>query len=262
MNARRASFRLGRIWLCALLACACAGAAGLDPAPASYTVGVEQLQYNGAPNKYDDYGRAVLDAFAQRQGYVFRYVPLPVNRLFAAFARDRTLDFKYPDNPDWQKALRGSRQFSYSTPVVSWVAGTMVLPQHKGRPLAQVRTLGAILGFTPLPYLQMIERKEVNLVTSNGYASMLNHALAGHLDAVYVNLDLANDVLRDELKAPGGLLFDPGLPYLRSEVSLSTLRHPDIIARFNLFLQNERPLLARLRAQYRIDDAGPIPADQ
>ncbi|NRR33699.1 hypothetical protein HSX11_26320 [Oxalobacteraceae bacterium] len=220
-----------------------------------FTIGWEQLQNsNGYADKYERYAHEVFDLFAQRNGYAFHYVQLPINRLFSAFVIDQSLDFKYPDNPEWKKELRSKRSFSYSAPLATRLAGAMVLPQHQGRPLAAIRTLGTILGFTPVGYTEAIDKKALSVVRSNGYVSLLGHAMANHVDAAYINVETAKDVLKDRMRAPGALVFDPGLPHQYVELSLSTLRHPELITRFNLFLLEERPSLAKLRQKYHIEE--------
>ncbi|NRR30216.1 hypothetical protein HSX11_08435 [Oxalobacteraceae bacterium] len=233
-------------------------AADIDPSR-SYTVGVEDLQYyplhtisNG--NTFGGFAREVLDAFAKDQGYEFRYVPLPVNRLYLAFLKEQSLDFKYPDNPKWKAELRGTAKIRYSAALVTTEEGAMVLPKHKGRSLREVKTLGTVLGFTPWPYLPAIDSKAIALSTGAEFEGLLRHALADHIDAVYVNIDVANYLLAERLNAPAGLLFDPGLPHARSDFSLSTLRHPGLLSEFDAFLQRERLMLQKLRSKYKIEE--------
>ncbi len=225
----------------------------------SFTVGVENLQYYplhtvDGGKRYRGFARDVLDAFARQQGYAFEYVPLPINRLYTRFLKERTLDFKYPDHPKWREDLRHGLKLSYSGVVVSTEEGAMVLPQRRGRPLSEIRSLGTVLGFTPWPYRQAIDSKAVAVSTSNSFDGLLRHALADHLDAVYVNVDVANHLLAEELKAPGGLVFDPALPHARSDFRLSTLRHPEVVEQFSQFLQREQALVQKLRQKYRIGE--------
>lgn len=248
--------------LCAALALCCAAAQACEAARGSkFTVGVEKLQYLplhtvDSNNRFGGYAREVLDAFAAQYGYSFDYVPLPINRLYSHFLADRALDFKYPDNPQWREDLRGAQPVSYSSVVVSTEEGAMVLPQRRGMPLSALKTLGMVLGFTPWPYKAAIESKGLNVSTASSTDSLLRLALSGHLDAAYVNVDVAQHMLAGELNAPGGLVFDPGLPHARSDFRLSTLRCKEVVEQFNRFLQREQGMLQQLRASYRIGEAG------
>lgn len=256
-----AGLMLTRLTLCASLILACAPCAQACEAArgSKFSIGVEKLQYLplhtvDGNNRFAGFAREVLDAFAARHAYRFEYIPLPIIRLYSRFLTERTLDFKYPDNPQWREELRAGAQPSYSNVVVSTEEGAMVLPQRRGQPLSALRTLGTVLGFTPWPYKAPIERRALMLSTSNSTDSLLRLALAGHLDAVYVNVDVANYMLDEELKAPGGLVFDPGLPHARSDFRLSTLRCKEVVEQFNRFLQREQGMLQQLRASYRIGD--------
>ena len=148
---------------CAILLLASLPASAADCGTArgrSFRVGVENLQYYPlhtveAGNRYGGFAREVLDAFAQQHGYQFDYVALPINRLYTRFLGERTLDFKYPDNPKWRADLRRGVPLWYSDVVVSTEEGALVLPHRRGMTLAQLRTLGTVLGFTPWPVISM-----------------------------------------------------------------------------------------------------------
>lgn len=253
-------------WMVAVLAALSVGSAGAaDNAPArQYTIGVEELQYyplhtTGRNAAFSGFARDVLDAFAKQQGYTFRYVPLPINRLYVAFLNEKSVDFKYPDNPKWKTEMRAGLKIAYSAPLVTSEEGALVLPNKKGRALHQIKSLGTVLGFTPWPYLPAIERKVLVLTVDSGLDGLLRHAMAGHIDAVYANVDVANYVLAEQLKAPGGLVFDPGLPHARSDFSMSSIRHPQVVTEFDAFLRRAQPLLRQLRGKYKIEERGPAP---
>lgn len=252
-------------WALALWAAWTLGSAtAADSAPGNqYTIGVEELQYyplhtTDRNEVFSGYAREVLDAFARQQGYTFRYVPLPINRLYVVFLKERTVDFKYPDNPKWKRELRTKLKIAYSAPLVTSEEGALVLPKNRGRALHQTRSLGAVLGFTPWPYLPAIEQKTLALTIDSELDSLLRHALAGHIDAVYANVDVANYLLTEELKTPGGLVFDPGLPHARSDFSMSSLRHAKVLSELDAFLRREQPLLRQLRAKYKMEEHSPL----
>jgi polar amino acid transport system substrate-binding protein len=245
--------------ICAAALCADAGATGN-----TFTIGVEDIEYYplhsvrheaGKDPEYIGFAREVLDAFAREHGYTFKYQALPINRLFELYFGGDTLDFKYPDNPQWQAARREGSTISYSTPIVVSQEGALVQPAHKGRALREIKVIGTMLGFTPWPYIPAIKNKAVILTTSNSFDGLLRHAIAGHIDALYMNVDVANYQLAEQLKAPHALVFDPALPHASSAFSLSTRRHHDIVAQFNQFLQRQRPLLQQLRAKYKIAES-------
>ncbi|MFZ6741985.1 substrate-binding periplasmic protein [Undibacterium sp. JH2W] len=223
----------------------------------TFVIGVEDFDYYplhsmSRGSEFTGFARDVLDAFAHEHGYTFVYQPLPINRLFAVFFEKNTLDFKYPDNPHWQTERRQGVRLSYSTPLVVSEEGALVLPSHKGRSLLHIKTMGTMLGFTPWPYLSFINDKSVTLVIDDNFDSLLRQAIGGHIDVVYMNVDVAKYRLETQLKEPQGLVFDLDLPHAASDFSLSTRQHHEIIRQLNLFLQRQPLLLPRLREKYHI----------
>lgn len=252
----KATSRMARWAVAALAAWSMSAAVAADK---QYTIGVEELQYyplhtTNKDHVFSGFAREALDAFARQQGYSFRYVPLPINRLYVAFLKEGAVDFKYPDNPKWKGELRGTLNIAYSAPLVVSKEGALVLPKNRGRPLHQLRSLGTVLGFTPWPYLPAIERRALFLSVDDGLDGLLRHALAGHIDAVYANVDVANYVLTEKLNMPGSLVFDPGLPHARSDFSLASLRHPQVLKEFDAFLRREQLQLRQLRIKYKMDE--------
>ncbi|SFU28056.1 hypothetical protein SAMN05216552_1001171 [Pseudoduganella namucuonensis] len=81
-------------------------------------------------------------------------------------------------------------------------------------------------------------------------------ALVGHIDAVYVNVDVATHMLANEMRLPGGLRFDPDLPHARCDFRLSTLLHPEVVRQFSQFPRRERSWPRRLRVKYQIGGTG------
>jgi polar amino acid transport system substrate-binding protein len=233
-------------------------AGSTTPAVPTYTIGVENLQYYPFSiienREYSGFSREVLDAFAKRQGFSFKYVPLAVNPLFSQYLVERTLDFKYPDNPKWKPELRSLLTISYSAPLVVSNDVAMVLPQNVGRNIKQIKTLGTVNGFTAWPYMKEIEDKSLSVVTNGSFEGLLRDAMQNRIDAVFINIDVANAKLRDVLRQPGALVFDPGLPYGRSDFCLSTLKYPGMVEEFNAFLLNERVFIESLRKKYKIEE--------
>ena len=63
-----------------------------------------------------------------------------------------------------------------------------------------------------------------------------------------------NYLMNEVLKKPGVLVFDDKLPSAKSEFSLSSISHPEVIKQFDEYLVNERVSVARLKAKYKIVD--------
>jgi len=235
-----------------LLLILCAG--HVYAASTTFKIGVEDIDYYPhyavRQGQYVGYARDLLDAFAAHNGYQFEYVILPVKRLYSAFLVDRSVDFKFPDNPHWTPDQRAGIPVYYSSSVINVTEGLMVLPENEGRSLSSVKDIGTILGFTAWPYLAEVNRGAIKVHENPNFEGLLRQVLSGRVDGAYINIEVANNLIGDKLKMTGRLVFDPNLPYASSTFSLSTIQHPDIIEQFNDFLIKESALQAQLRDKY------------
>ncbi len=240
-------------WLGILLA-ALFGAPLMGVAAQShYVVGVESIDYrpfqSGHRGVFEGFGRDLLDAFAAAEGLELHYLPLPPPRLLVSLLRGR-VDFKYPDDPSWQPQSRQGKAIHYSRPIVGYLDGTLVLPAHLGRPVTRIRTLGTVVGFTPLAWLDRLGNGQVMLKENADFAALFRQVLDRRLDAAYANVLVARDQSWRLLKRSNVLVFDPALPHARGDYRLSSLRHPGVLARFDRWLLDHPGQLRALEERY------------
>lgn len=207
--------------------------------PRSFVVGVEELDYypvySVQKGDYVGAARDILDAFAQAKGYALSYRPLPIKRLYAELLSGG-IDFKFPDNPSWAPDVKQGQNVVYSAPVIGYVDGVLVRPEHLGRGSDSVRTLGTVSGFTPFAWLDAIRDGRVQLKENPRMDLLLRQVTMERLDGAYASVAVANYQLESNLGMPGALVFDPRLPHSRDYYRVSTLTHPQIIAEFNAWL--------------------------
>ena len=223
----------------------------------TFTVGVEDLeyfpQYSHTGTAVTGFGRELLDAFARRRGYKFEYKMYPLSRLSLEAFKYQSLDFKYPDNPYWERTLRKAVTVHYSKPVMPYIDGVLVLPENKGRALKNFKVLGTMTGFTPWNYLDLIKDKRITLFENDGFISLLKQVTLKRVDGAYVNIEVAKYQLREVLRQPDALVFDPGLPHTKDYYYLSSVKHPAIIKEFNDFLENEPQVYEQIRKKLSIE---------
>lgn len=229
----------------------------LSTSAKEFLVGVENTQlypiFGHRMGQYRGFSRELLDAFAARKGYTFKYAGRPVTQLYVEFLDEGSLDFKYPDSPSWRATLKTDKTITYSAPVYSGVEVTMVLPNRVGKPQSDIKRLGTIRGFQLRPYRKEIADGLIKQVDSDNLPSLINNALSGRVDAILIHQQAANHYLAQSLKRTGGLVVDPSLPSNEVDYELSTLKHPEVIAEFNEFLASEKDLIASLKSKYQLD---------
>jgi len=237
------------ILLCSLLGASSVGAA-------DFRVGVElqpyQPFYSVQDGEYQGYARELLDAFAANQGHRFHYVPLPVRRLLNDFLAAK-VDFKFPDDPQWNADLKQGHRIYYSQAAAAYTDGVLVSPEHLGKGMQRIQVLGTQRGFTPWPYLPQIESGQLSVSLSNHVSSLLQMAVNGRVDAIYLNLQVARHALTVDRLPADALVFDPSLPHVEGHYFLSSQHHPEVIAEFDAFLRKNPALLRRLKAKYALD---------
>lgn len=222
----------------------------------NFVIGVEQTDYFPVyayrDNQYLGFSRDLLDAFGKQHGYTFSYTALPIKRLFADFLTKDALDFKYPDNPQWQPDMKKGIEISYSAPLFESTEGGLVLAENKGKPLAELKTLGTIRGFTPWPYQDALAGGGLKLEESDDINSLVQKALVKRIDVIFLNQAIGDYFVREELKKPGALVLDPGLPSNPVAYLLSSRKHPQVVEQLNAFLAKEKALVAELMAKHKL----------
>jgi hypothetical protein len=223
-----------------------------------YRVGVEEIKYYPA---YEDdhgefigYSRELLDGFAKSVGIAFEYVPMPVSRLFQEFLSPQgSLDFKYPDNENWQQAQKLGHPVLYSETVLRYVDGVLVRPENLGKGMAELHLLGILRGFTPVGFEDAVRAGRIRLQPSSNFSGLLQQVMHQRMDGAYMNVAVARYQLGAVLRAPDALVYDPGLPHVEDRYKLSTLKYPELILRFNHYLRAHVSTVRALQRKYHIE---------
>lgn len=224
--------------------------------PQAYVVGVENLYYLPAyaieDGAYTGFARELLDAFAADNGLTLRYEPLPVPRLYASLAAD-IIDLKFPDSPHWNPPFREGRDLSYSVDVVDYLDATIVTAARADMAPQDVRTLGTVTGFTPYPWLDRIADGSVSVAENADFRALVRQVLAGRVDAAYANIAVVNRVLDQDFDQPGALVAAPALPRDAGAYRLSTIAHPEVVARFDAWMSANADRVAALKARHAVE---------
>lgn len=223
----------------------------------TYVIGVERQAFQphywiGDQGEYQGFARELLDLFARDAGLDIQYQVLPVNQL-TQHLLNGSIDFKYPDNANWAGELKSGKAIAYSQPVVQYVDGVLVPPKRQGDGIEQLQRLAVVDGWTPWTYQDRIDAGQTQVVRSADLGQMIKQAMKQQADGAYYNVVVATYYLDNIRARPGALVFDPKLPHSRGTFNLSSLRYPELIARFDRFLAERRPEVEALKARYQVE---------
>ncbi|MBF0351674.1 MAG: transporter substrate-binding domain-containing protein [SAR324 cluster bacterium] len=220
-----------------------------------YLWGVEDLQYfplySSEGETYLGYASDLFNLFEKTEKLEMEIKPFPVKRLYDNFFAGK-IDFKFPDHPNWQTDLRKDIQIIYSDPVIDYIDGCMVLPAKVGKGLSSIKVLGTVRGFTAWDYLDQIKSGSIKVSENNSFTGLLQQVIMGRVDCAYINITVARYQLNEILKKPGGAVFDPSLPHTSDSYKISSKKHPEVIEKFNKFLNGHAGEIAVLKAKYNI----------
>lgn len=220
-----------------------------------YTVGVEDIDYTPifssmpAPENFKGFARDLLDKFAESEKIEFKYVPLPIKRFLLVF-QSGNLDFAFPDNPKWNLEEKKNLKVTYSTPLITFQDAVFVKPEKLGLGIGSLKVLGTLSGFTPWKFQSLIDAGKIKLESANTPETLVNMALLGRVDGI----NMARQVVQYHLKKkerPNDLVSDPKLMPLRdSYYHFSTLKHPEVIKKLNIFIKKESVFIRELKKKY------------
>lgn len=221
-----------------------------------YVVGVQNFSQYYPYSSYQDqvykgFNRELLDAFARKHNYQFKYQALPIKRLYRRFV-DEKLDLKYPDSPKWSPDVKAGKEVIYSEPVVHYIDGVMVLNDRVNTGVGNLKRLGMIAGFTPWPYLDAIDNKQIEIDESYKYDYLLMKIISGRVDGGYSNIAVSQFYLNQMGMAEDTLVFDDSLPHSSGTRHLSSIKHPELIDQFNAFLIEEAEWVNKLKKRYQL----------
>jgi len=219
-----------------------------------FIIGVEDVSYYphfDFQQKDAGFAKALLDAFAEAHQHKLTYLPLPIKR-FAKWLYEEDIDFKYPDNRRWQSLPQTHKvKVYFSHDVVRLTAGTLVLERNSQKPKSFIKNLGTLSGFQATLWLDSIKQGRVQLLEDPSTKILVKHLQHGIVDG----LDMDYSVVLHQAKKLGvkeKIILSEVLPQQTYAFQLSTMRHPRIIKQFNLWLENNQPLLTELRKRYQI----------
>lgn len=222
----------------------------------SYEIGTEDIEYyphygrkNSSDDEFSGFARPFFDKFSNRYQLDFQYTPLPIKRLYNYFLNTKSIDFKYPDNPNWNIKNKQGHKIFYSDEITYYVDGTFI--HQEQNPSLKIKYLGVIRGFTPEPYLAQILANKIIVIEFTRSVHLLSALNLKRIDAAYMNVDVGKfQGSKNELNLK--VKFCSSLPLTKGSYYLSTIKHPELLVQVNEFIRNNSDFIKRLQQLYKL----------
>jgi polar amino acid transport system substrate-binding protein len=226
----------------------------------SFVIGIEQIDYyphyDFSQRQKRGYFFDLIQLFSDKTGHQFKFMPLPVKRLYSSTTSG--IDLIYPDNPLWQQYMEPGTDKFYSSPVIFTLGSTLVKPELQHITLEKFRSLAVIHGFVPTQWLALKSQHKYRMVDVPDVASALGLVLKGRLDGANIEFNVAQHYLRS-IAAQDQLVIAEQLPFTQLPFLMSTVKHPQLLAQFDLFLQENAAEVVALKRKYQLQEQRPAP---
>lgn len=207
-----------------------------------YIIGVED--YVRYPFQYvekEDYKgrfREIFDEFAKSANVTFKYKPLKINSIYNELYSGK-IDFKFPDNPVWRSPQKNKYQIYYSDIITSYLDGIFVKRGTNRKTFDEIKKIGTVDDVL----LWAIEKKrkngDIDVTKSRSCAELIVRLKVNQIDAIYCNYDVMKFLLKKS-KNENDIIIDTNLPLIDNYFHLSTINHPEIIKKFNIWISKNR----------------------
>jgi polar amino acid transport system substrate-binding protein len=220
-------------------------------------VGTESIEYSPYSastdgSEYSGFYRQLLDKFAADNGHTMVYKPYPVKRLMLNFLNGK-VDFKIPDNEFWASDQRKGHTIAYSNTLTTYIDGVMVLPENKGKPYEELKSLITVRGFTPFPFMAEISKGQINFNETNSIDAVIQMVESKRSYGGFLNVAVANYYMDNVMNSSSLLVYDEQLPKGISKISLSSISKPQIIKQLNNWMAANESWINELKKAHKVD---------
>lgn len=224
-----------------------------SPKKIEYTVGVEdyvrypfQTVENG---RYYGVFRDILDKFAESERIKFIYKPYKVKELYQNFYTKK-FDFKFPDNPVWRSPQKEKYPIIYSNFLTHYIDAIFVRKSDYGKVINELKTFGIVDDIILWVLKTKEQRAKIELKRANSCAELLVMLNRGEVNGIFCNYDVMKYLLKNSA-VEDDIIINLDLPFIDNYFYLSTIMHPEIIKKFNLWISQNREFIDRKLHEFK-----------
>lgn len=187
----------------------------------------------------------ILDSFAREEGLKFEYIPHKSEDLYKKFLSGE-LDFKFPDNHIWKSELKVHHKIYYSDIVTHYIDGIFVKKSDISKKMRDIKVFGTNKGEDLDPILARKQKKgKIKVEGVKSCSELISKLENGEIEAIFCNYDVMRYLLKDSL-LDKEIVFNPDLLYIDNSFYFSTIKYPEIIEKFNKWIEKNRRYIENL----------------
>jgi len=222
-----------------------------------YVIGVENIEYlpyydGSGTNKRDYFGfsKELLELFAKQQNIKFEFYTLPIPRLYKEFIEHHHVDFKYPDNPNWQVSYKNQHQQDINYSVPSLVTHTGLASLKDNIKLEDCKSLAKVRGFTLQGLEKLTSMPGLQVLENDNVIEMIYLLHEERVDCIYISHDVLKYNIEEFFDTPVPVFFQHQLPVDHQAFMLSSIKHPQLVKKFNVFLKDNENAIEELKQKH------------
>ncbi|MEL0646808.1 amino acid ABC transporter substrate-binding protein [Pseudoalteromonas agarivorans] len=224
-----------------------------------YVVGVENIEYlpfyDGSMTTmqvYTGFSRALLELFAKQNNIQFEFYTLPIPRLYKEFVEHQRVDFKYPDNPNWQKPYKVKQQVSINYSQDSIVPHTGIASLKENISLSDCKIIGKVRGFTLQGIPSLTNSGNVRIVESESVLDMIYLLYKERINCIYISHNVLTYNIKEFFDVVAPVYFQHHLPIAKQAYKLSSVNYPEVVHKFDIFLKENTEEINALKRKHHI----------
>ncbi len=192
----------------------------------------------------------ILERFAKEEGITFQYIGMPINHLQPALDRG-AIDFIFPDNPKWTEYRSNRNTNHYSARIISALSSTFVAKQRTNMRINQVKELAIPYGYTAFTWLPHVNTYNISVTPQKDLVSALIAVQRGQVDAADVEYNVGKYLVKT-MPRLNNVTLNRSLPHIHVDYHLSTIKHINILAKIDEFLQRNKEFIKEQKEHYDI----------
>ena len=217
--------------------------ANIDKPQDTFIVGVQShndIAFDGLESKsvckrmFFDF---LLD-FAKANNINLEYKKLKKRDRMKGFL-NHEVDFRFPDNPYWSAATKRNQEVIYSNPIYYYIEGLFIRSEdvEKLNDLNKIKNIGIIGDIVPWFLHHNVEIQKTKLTQLLKNKLLIKALVSGEIDAAYSDFYWGNFTIK-ELELEDKIVFAKNLPNINDYYHLSTIKHPEIVEKFNIWARD------------------------